>query len=211
MAVAGGLDGLNDEPGRGLGLGHERDVRGRHLHDRRVRALGHEPLERRRDRLVLGAEQVPARQRLPRRRPRRVGEGPGGDGLLHRGQDPRLLHRDVLGEVGRDRRRIEPQKAQRVGLGVGQARRRREPAPELAQALTLVGRERRGEHQADHVGDAGGGAGDDRALQRTHADTADAQEIDVMVVFDLHKSLFLVLTTMGCNLPRSEPGSLFPA
>jgi hypothetical protein len=33
---------------------------------------------------------------------------------------------------------------------------------ERTQALTLVGRERRGEHQADHVLDAGGGAGDHR-------------------------------------------------
>src|SRR2546423_5168000 len=59
------LDGLKDEPGGGLRLRHERDVRGRHLHDRRVRALGHEVLERWRDSLVLGAEQGPARQRGP--------------------------------------------------------------------------------------------------------------------------------------------------
>src|SRR6478752_580555 len=51
-----------DEPGGGVGLRHEREVRGRYLDDRRVRALGHEPLQRRRDRLVFRAEQVPARQ-----------------------------------------------------------------------------------------------------------------------------------------------------
>ena len=50
------LDGLQDEMGRGLRLGHERNVRRRDLHDRRVRALGHEPLELRRDRPVLGTE-----------------------------------------------------------------------------------------------------------------------------------------------------------
>jgi hypothetical protein len=65
------VDGLKDELGRGLWLGHERYVRGRHLHDRGVRALGHEPLQRWRDGLVLGTEQIPARQRLPRRRARR--------------------------------------------------------------------------------------------------------------------------------------------
>jgi hypothetical protein len=65
------LDGLEDELGCGRGLRHEGDVRGRHLHNRRVRAFGHELLERRQDRFVLGAEQIPARQRLPRqsRRP----------------------------------------------------------------------------------------------------------------------------------------------
>jgi hypothetical protein len=63
LAGRGGrLDGLQDELGRGLGLGHERDMRSRHLHDRRVGALGHEALELRRDRLVLGTEQIPARQ-----------------------------------------------------------------------------------------------------------------------------------------------------
>ncbi len=37
LAGCGGrLDGLQDELGRGLGLGQERDVRSRHLHDRRV-------------------------------------------------------------------------------------------------------------------------------------------------------------------------------
>src|SRR4051794_33278081 len=41
----GRLDRLKDELGRGVGLRHIRDVRGRHLHDRRVRALGLEPLE----------------------------------------------------------------------------------------------------------------------------------------------------------------------
>jgi pimeloyl-ACP methyl ester carboxylesterase len=32
--------------GRGFGLRHKRNVRGRHLHDRRVRALSHEPLQK---------------------------------------------------------------------------------------------------------------------------------------------------------------------
>src|SRR6476646_10401857 len=35
----GRLDGLKDELGRGVGLRHERNVRGRDLDDRRVRAL----------------------------------------------------------------------------------------------------------------------------------------------------------------------------
>jgi len=68
----GRLDGLQNELGRGLGLGHERDVRSPHLHDRRVGALGHEALELRRDRLVLGTEQIPARQCVPRWRSRRT-------------------------------------------------------------------------------------------------------------------------------------------
>ena len=72
LAGCGGrLDGLQDELGRGLGLGHERDVRSRHLHDRRVGALGHVALELRRDRLVLGTEQIPARRCVPRWRSRR--------------------------------------------------------------------------------------------------------------------------------------------
>src|SRR5262245_18254273 len=61
----GRLDGLQDEVGRGLWLGNERDVGIRDLHDRGFRALSHEPLEGRRDRLVLGTDQIPARQRIP--------------------------------------------------------------------------------------------------------------------------------------------------
>ena len=52
------LNGLEDELGRGVRLGNERNVRGGHLDDRGWR-----------DCHVFGAEQVPARQRLPRRRP----------------------------------------------------------------------------------------------------------------------------------------------
>src|SRR4051794_36279763 len=60
-----GGDGLKDQLRRGLRLRREGDVRSRHLDDRRVRALGHEPLELRRDGLVLGAEQIPGGQCLP--------------------------------------------------------------------------------------------------------------------------------------------------
>jgi hypothetical protein len=54
------IGGLKDDLRRGLGLRHHRGVGGRHLHDGGAGALGHEPLQRRRDRLVLAAEQVPA-------------------------------------------------------------------------------------------------------------------------------------------------------
>ena len=62
-------------------------------------ALGHESLQRRWDRLVLGTEQIPARQCLPRWWGRRRGcERGGGVGPLCRGHHCRRLWIDVRGE-----------------------------------------------------------------------------------------------------------------
>ena len=142
----GRLDGLQDELGRGLGLRHERDVRGRHLHDRRVRALGHEPLERRRDRLVLGAEQVPARQRLPRRRARRraanaaaaYGRCVAAMTSAVSGRRRRRRHRGTPRGRGRGRCPRSRPGGERHGPDRGPHQAAFEPLEELLLALALV-------------------------------------------------------------------------
>src|SRR3954470_9573282 len=89
-----------------------------------VRALGHEPLERWWDRLVLRAEQVPARERLPRRRARRRA-GERGDGVrpLRSGHDVCRGLVDVGGEGLPERLGVEEE--QRTAI----PRRRRRPVP----------------------------------------------------------------------------------
>src|SRR4051794_13133782 len=112
-----------------------------------VRALGHEPLERWWDRLVLRAEQVPARQRLPRRRARRrAGERGGRVRPLRSGHDVRR----GLVNVGRERlterlgieeevHALAPIRAgERHGPDRGTHEAALEPLKELLLALALV-------------------------------------------------------------------------
>jgi len=144
------------------GVGDRRGVAGANLHGPGADAVGHEPQQVWVDHPVTGGDQDHDGNL-------RHASGPAGsakaarDRLFHRGHDPRLLQGNVLDEVGRKRRRVEPHKAQRVDLEMRRAGRRREPGVELTEGLALVGRERRGEHQADHVGDAGSRIRDDRA------------------------------------------------
>ena len=149
LAGRGGrLDCLQDQLGRGLGLRHERDVRSRYLHDGRVGTLGHVALELRRDRLVLGPEQVPARQCVPcwRSRRRRCERGcriwP-----LRRRHDRGRLRIDISGESLAERLGGEVEvgtlAAVRVGERHGPDRRPHQAAFELSRGAAAGSRPRR--------------------------------------------------------------------
>src|SRR4051812_2310240 len=167
-----GLHGPKDELGRGLGLRQERHVGGRHLHDGRLRALGHEPLQRRRDRLVLRAEQVPARNVcLPGRRARRRGEPGCGPRPLRRGHDIDRGPVDVGGEGLVERLGVEVQVRAlapvRAGDRHGPDRRPHQTAlkslEELLDALALIGHPAVEVHQRLDLPVAGRRGRDDRA------------------------------------------------
>ena len=157
---------------RGLGLRHHRDVGGRHLHDGCVGALGHEPLQRRRDRLVLAAEQVPARDPcLPGRRARRCVERGAVPRSLRRGHDVGRGAVDVGGEGRVERLEVEVEvrglAPVRAGERHGPDRRPHEaalePLEELRDALALVGHPPVEVHERLDLVVAGRGGRDDRA------------------------------------------------
>ena len=91
------------------GVGDRRGVAGANLHGPGADAVGHEPQQVWVDHPVTGGDQDHDGNL-------RHASGPAGsakaarDRLLHRGHDPRLLQGNVLDEVGRKRRRVEPHK-----------------------------------------------------------------------------------------------------
>src|SRR5690348_8590098 len=78
-----GFGGRLDELCHVTGVGDHRDVAGRNLDGGGAHAGGELPLGIRRDRLVVGGDQVPGRQRFPGRNAHHVGEGGRGQRLLH--------------------------------------------------------------------------------------------------------------------------------
>jgi hypothetical protein len=121
-------------------------VGGRDLLDRRLRPLSHKALRRRRDRLVLGAEQIPRWDRLLRRGSRRRGERRGAPRAQCGRHYPRGVGVDVTGEGGGKRALVEIQihavRAVRVRNWHFPQRGRNEAAlvqlKELTDALSFV-------------------------------------------------------------------------
>jgi hypothetical protein len=136
----------DDQLHHDVGLRHHRGVGGRDLLDRRLRPLSHKALRRRRDRLVLGAEQIPRWDRLLRRGSRRRGERPGAPRAQCGRHYPRGVGVDVTGEGGGKRALVEIQihavRAVRVRNWHFPQRGRNEAAlvqlKELTDALSFV-------------------------------------------------------------------------
>ena len=113
-----------------------------------LRALGHEPLQLRRDRLVLGTEQIPARQCLPRWRGRRRGcERSDGVGPLCHGHHCGRLRIDVGGEGFTERLVGEVEVGALAPVGIGERnrpdRRPDKAAFELSRGAAAGSRPRR--------------------------------------------------------------------
>ena len=143
------------------GVGDRRGVAGANLHGPGADAVGHEPQQVWVDHPVTGGDQdhdgnlrhasgPPARRRLP---------AIGSFTAAMTRASCRATSWTKLAGNAAGSSHTKP----RVDLEMRRAGRRREPGVELTEGLALVGRERRGEHQADHVGDAGSRIRDDRA------------------------------------------------
>jgi hypothetical protein len=143
---------LLDQVGDSSGMGDHRDVARGDLDGGRAHPRCELPLGVGRDRLVVLRDEVPGRQRLPRRLAHHVGECGGRKGLLHGVQDSRAFRVDVGGEVVDEVVLGEPAEAARVGEEMRERRRDRSLREKRPERLTLVEAERGDVDEADDVG-----------------------------------------------------------
>ncbi len=144
------------------------------LLDGRLCALGHEALRRRRDRLVLGTDQIPGGDRLPRRRPGRRAQRRSAPRALGRRHDACGLRVDVGSKSGRESLLIEIKVHTLGAVGVrerdlperGQHQAALVQPEELLDALPLIKSPPGDEHQRLDLVVTGRGVGDDRAAVR---------------------------------------------
>src|SRR6185437_7740516 len=127
-----------DELGHVTGVGDHRDVAGGDLDGGGAHAGGELPLSIGRDRLVVGGDQVPGRQRFPGRDAHHVAGGGGGQRLLHGVHHPCPDRVDVGGEMVHEVVFGQPVEAVGVGDQVGQRRGHRPLGQQRAERFALV-------------------------------------------------------------------------